>query len=190
MNAVEIQEALQTFLRDAYPAIDIRVEPWPEDRSRWAVYFRDEKFAVLYPQQRFHYLSHLIPAEFRERELTNSVWFELAPGETPADLVYPDEELVRDITEPVMNILRKSGFFGALDEAFTRAEQPATCSGDFRVAKSILPSKGFSDDEHFDIFHVLMAQGGYCDCEILYNVAPHSELARRYWRNRPQGPHS
>ena len=71
-----------------------------------------------------------------------------------------------------------------LDEAFTRAENPAICWGDFRVAKSILPTKGFFESEYFEVFSVLMAQGGYCDCEILYNVAESTEYARRYWANR------
>ena len=188
MNAREIQEAIRAFVRDSYPSMDVRVEPWPEDPTRLAVYFCDEKFALLYPQQRFHYLAHLIPREFQERELVNSVWFELAPGESPADLVYPDEQIIGDITEPVMAILEKTDFFGALDEAFTRAENPAICWGDFRVARSILPSKGIFESEYFDVFHVLMARGGYCDCEILYNVVPGSALARRYWHQGPNDP--
>jgi hypothetical protein len=60
--------------------------------------------------------------------------------------------------------------------------------GDFRVAKSILATKGFFESEYFDVFSVLMAQGGYCDCEIFYNVAESSEFARRYWANRQSTP--
>ena len=41
---------------------------------------------------------------------------------------------------------------------------------------------GLKDDDFFDIFHVLMAQGGFCDCEILYNVAPESRLRQQHWR--------
>jgi hypothetical protein len=116
--------------------------------------------------------------------LSNSVWFELAPGESPGDLVYSDEELIADITEPIMAILNKTSFFATLDEAFTRPENPAVCEGDFRIAKSILPTNGFFESEYFEVFSVLMAQGGYCDCEILYNVAHGSEFARRFWANR------
>jgi hypothetical protein len=36
---------------------------------------------------------------------------------------------------------------------------------------------------------VSMVRGGYRDCEILYNVAPGSELAKRYWQQRRGGPH-
>ena len=184
MTPQQIQEALERFIHPSYPDMEIRVEPWAEDPSRLAIYFVETKFALLYPQQRWHYLHHLIPAEFQDQYLSNSVWFELAPGESPGDLVYSDEELVAEITGPIMAILNKTTFFATLDEAFTRAEEPAICWGDFRVAKSILPIKGFFESEYFEVFSVLMAQGGYCDCEILYNVAEGSEYARRYWANR------
>jgi hypothetical protein len=36
--------------------IEVRVEPWPGDRSRRAAYFTDARFASLYPAQRYHYL--------------------------------------------------------------------------------------------------------------------------------------
>ena len=189
MTPRQIQEALATLIHSSYPDMEICVEPWADDPSRLAVYFLETKFALLYPQQRWHYLYHLIPAEFQDRYLSTSVWFELAPGESPDDLVYPDEEVIADITEPIMTILNKTNFFATLDEAFTRAENPAVCWGDFRVAKSILPTKGFFESEYFDVFSVLMAQGGYCDCEILVNVAEGSEFARRYWANRQTPSH-
>jgi hypothetical protein len=188
MTPRQIQKALSTFIHTSYPDKEIRVEPWADDPARLAVYFMEPKFAVLYPQQRWHYLHHLIPAEFQDRYLSTSVWFELAPGESPSDLVYSDDEGVAAITEPIMTILNKTSFFTTLDEAFTCSEKPAVCWGDFRVAKSILPTKGIFESEFFDVFSVLMAQGSYCDCEILYNVADGSEFARRYWTNRGSHP--
>ena len=188
MTPQQIQEALASFIHPSYPEMEIRVEAWTADPSRLAIYFRETKFALLYPQQRWHYLNHLIPAEFHDSYLSSSVWFELAPGEQPSDLVYSDEELVANITEPIMSILNTTGFFATLDEQFTRPEDPAVCWGDFRVAKSILSTKGFIESEYFDVFSVLMAQGVYCDCEILYNVAEGSEFARRYSANRQAHP--
>lgn len=189
MSHRDVEESIRRLVSVAYPDIEVRVEPWSEDPARLAVTFRAAKFALLYPQQRYHYLSHLIPPDFIERQLANSVWFELAPGETPADLVYPDDEVIAEIAPMVRPILERSGFFAALDEVFTREIDPAVCWGDYRVSKAILPAKGFVEAEHFDVFHVLMAQGGYCDCEILYNVTPESELAKRYWQQRRGGPH-
>jgi len=195
---VEIAADIRGFTSAAYPDMEIRVEPDLEDPSRTAIYFTESKFALIYPTQRFHYLSHLIPAEYQEQHLQNTAWFELAPGETPADLVYPDDELVRNITPDVMRILRKTGFFELLDNQFSPldpAAPRAQCWGDYRVSRGILPTRGFSEDEFFDVFHVLMAQGGFCDCEILHNACEESRLKAEYWKARAQGhqprdPHS
>ena len=35
-----------------------------------------------------------------------------------------------------------------------------------------------------DVFHVVMGQGAFCDCEILYNAAPESLLKSQYWQRR------
>jgi hypothetical protein len=153
--------------------MEIRVELWEQDRSRIAIYFTDPKFALIYPLQRYHYLTHLIPGPYQEAHLATSIWFELAPGEKPEDLRYPDEELIEDITADVMKCARAAKVFEALDDVLCPIEKSAdrqSCYGDFRHAKKILLSRGFAEDELFDVFHVLMAKGGFCDCEILYNV--------------------
>ena len=186
----QILRDLKEFLLTSYPEIEVRVEPFWLDPSRTAIFFIEQKFAFIYPEQRSHYLTHLIPAEYQERHLQNTVWFELAPGEKPEELVYPDDDVIASITPDVMQCLRKTRFFEALDDRLCPSddEQPLeACYGDYRVSKAILPSKGFSEDEYFDIFHVLMAQGGFCDCEILYNVAERSRLGADYWRARGEG---
>jgi hypothetical protein len=188
---------LKAIVQHAYPDMQIRAEPWPDDTSRTAIYFVEAKFAVLYPAQRFHYLQHLIPADFYESRLANSVWFELAPGEEPGSLEYPDEDMIKDITSDVMRCVNRSGFVQALDNAFSPRlplKPRAKCYGDFRLSKALLPKHRFKPEEFSDVFHVLMAQGGYCDCEILYNVAPESRLKAEYWKARaagrkPRDPH-
>ena len=169
----QIQHDLNEFLSTSYPEIQVRVEPFWLDPSRTALFFVEQKFSLIYPQQRFHYLTHLIPFEYQEKYLENTVWFELAPGENPEELEYPDDELIASIMPDVMQCLQKTRFFETLDDHIyppDAAHPRQACYGDYRVSKSILPSKGFNEDEYFDIFHVLMAQGGFCDCEILYNV--------------------
>jgi hypothetical protein len=190
----QIHRDLKGFLAAAYPDILIRVEGWKENPSRTAIFFTEAKFKDLYPLQRYHYISHLIPADYQEKELENSVWFELAPGEDPASLSFPDDELIREITPIVMRCLNGSGFFQALDDAFcpSLSEAPRQCCyGDYRAAKPLLLQKGFRDEELFDVFHVLMRRGGYCDCEILYNVVETSRFRAEYWHNRAGGtaPH-
>ena len=189
-TAKEIVDDLRGFITPSYPDIDIRAQPWEQDSNRLAVYFTDAKFSLIYPYQRWHYLTHLIPADYQEQHLSTSVWFELAPGETPQDLQYPDEQLIEDITPDVMRILHKTGFFNRLDDVMcpggTNLER-AQCWGDFRNSKPILQKCGITENELFDVFHVLMLQGGFCDCEILYNVIEENRLKAEYWIARSQG---
>lgn len=190
MTAPDLVQALHGFLDHAYPGIEIRIEADAEDPSRTAVSFRHERFSTLYPQQRYHYLIHLVPQDFIDQHLAGTVWLELAPGESPQDLRYPDPDLIEEIAPDVLLVLQRSGFLRALDLAFCPRlpfVRPARCHGDFRVSKSLLPKHGFKPDEFFDVFHVLMARGGYCDCEILYNAVEQSRLKERYWKARARG---
>jgi len=175
----------------------IKVEPFAPDPTKTAIYFVEEKFRLLYPAQRYHYISHLIPREFYEQYLTDTVWFEMAPGEKPEELEYPDEEMVSEITPNVMAILQRADFFKSLDDIFWPTgfyKKKGVCYGDFRTSKEVLLKCGFKQEEYSDIFHVLMMQGGFCDCEILFNVAEESRLKAQYWKARaknlkPHDPH-
>jgi hypothetical protein len=197
MDLGQLETEVLAFVRRGYPNIQVRVEPWADDPKRPAVYFTEAQFAALYPAQRYHYLRHLIPADYYDRHLTQSEWFELAPGERPEDLQYPDGELIEDITPDVMRALARAKVFEALDDALCPADgshprQP--CHGDFRHTRAALLARRFREDELFDVFHVLMARGGFCDCEILYNAGEESRLKAEYWRARaeeiePYDPH-
>jgi hypothetical protein len=181
---------LRRFITPAYPAMDICVMPWDRDPTRMAIYFTDPKFALIYPHQRWHYLTHLIPADYQKTHLENSVWFELAPGEKPENLRYPDQELIDSITPDVMKCLQGARFFELLDDGMCPKDadrERAQCWGDYRNSRPILLSRGFKEDELFDVFHVLMRQGGFCDCEILYNAVEQSQLKTEYWIARSEG---
>ncbi len=181
---------LKRFLAPSYPAVDIHAAPWDRDPTRLALFFTDPAFAPLYPYQRWHYLTHLIPTDYYERHLASTVWFELAPGEKPEDLRYPDEELIDAITPAVMKCLAGARFFESLDDALcpqAPAAERSRCRGDFRGARPVLLKCGFKEEELFDVFHVLMRQGGFCDCEILYNVVEQSRLKAEYWTARAAG---
>jgi hypothetical protein len=187
MNNIELAQQIKSYLISSYPKIEVKVEPLQNDPKQLAVYFIEDKFSLIYPMQRYHYLIHLLPKEFVSEKLENTIWFELAPNETPGDLEFPDEELIQDITPDVMHCLNKTNFFEALDDLLSPTApelEPKLCYGDYRHSKGILPKKGFFEKEYFDIFHVLMAQGGYCDCEILFNIANESRFAAEYWKNR------
>jgi hypothetical protein len=185
-----IAKELRTFLRKDYPNIEVSVKPCDDDSSRLEVYFLEPKFASLYPWQRHHYISNLIPSEFYERHLLKTYWFALAPGESPSDLQSPGEELIDEITPDVMKCVERSGFMLVLDDAFcpvAPSSPGAACLGDFRVAKEVLLKCRFTPDEFSDVLHVLMAKGAFCDCEILYNIAEHSRYREAYWKKRAEG---
>lgn len=184
---VKIESAIRGFVRASYPDMIVRAEHWAKDPSRIALFFIDERFRTLYPRQRYHYLVNLIPKDYYDSTLADSVWFELTPDERP-EMVEddPDEELIASITPDVIRALKEKGFFAALDEMFCHngAAEPQTCLGDFRYAKQALRLCGLEESDWSDVFHVLMGQGAFCDCEILYNAATESRLKTQYWQRR------
>jgi hypothetical protein len=180
----QLETELLSLLRTAYPAIEVRIAPWDQDRTRVAIRFVEPSFAGLYVQERYHRLVHLIPRSFFDQELTNTVWFELAPGERAEELRYPDEELIREITPAVLGVLAQRHAFEGLDDLLCPADPravPSTCAGGFQHMRRILAERGFSEDDLFDILHVLMEQGAFCDCEILTNVERTSRFGTRSW---------
>jgi len=195
MNPTQLRLELLRFTRGAFPDIDIQVVPWADDPKRLAISFVEPRFSALYPAQRYHCLTHLIPQEFFDEHLTDTIWLELAPGEKPEDLRYPDDELIRDITPDVMKVVANA--IEDLDDLMCPASPDvprAACFGDYRHSRRVFLAKGFEEEDLFDVFHVLMARGGFCDCEILYNAADSSRLKAEYWRARaenrePYDPH-
>jgi len=187
MTNEQISIKLKEFLHDSYPNMRIEVKQCEEDNSRISVSFTEEKFKLLYPEQRCHYIRHLIPNSFFEKFLSNSVWFELAPGEDKKKLRYLDEEYIKDSAPFITEALEKIKFFKKLDNQmlpinpFKKAKK---CHGDFAITKTILIKNNFNKNEIFDICHMLISKGGYCDCEVLYNVAEESRYRKKYWKNR------
>ena len=181
MTIDDLQNKLYAFTQSSYPDIKIEVRD-NADKTR-SIFFTTDKFKYLYPKQRYHYLCHLIPVDFYKENLETAAWFELAPGENTDDLDYHDDETIDEIKETILSVLNdKTDFVSFLDNEFTGNGEK--CFGDFRHSKKILTDKGFSDTDQFDIFHVLMKEGAFCDCEILYNVFKESEYSKRYWRNK------
>jgi hypothetical protein len=176
---------LQERLRSEFPNIAVRLKRWEKDPSRAAIYFIDPHFIRLYPLQRYHHLSHLLPDEYMERlGLANAVWFELAPEEQLNEIEHPDEALIREITPDVLAALKRTEYYQALDDVLcpTSNQTAKVCEGDFAISKSLLLSRGFSDSDLDDVFNVLMLHGAFCDCEILYNIAEESRLKSQHWK--------
>jgi Protein of unknown function (DUF2695) len=101
-----------------------------------------------------------------------------------------DSDLISSITPDVMTCLRRSLFFERLDDLLSPEEAAhlrEVCAGNYELSKRVLEASGFDSDDWQDIFNVLRAQGGCCDCEILYNVAESSRLKSDYWKSRADG---
>ena len=185
MHPDDLRAELLRHLRGRFSAIEVELAPWDKDPARLAIRFVERSFAGLYVQQRYHRLAHLIPREFLDQELANTIWFELAPGERVEELRHPDEDLIRDITPAVLGVLAQKHAFDGLDDLLAPADPQAVrskCAGDFQHMRRILAERGFGDDDMFDILHVLMEQGAFCDCEILLNASPATRFKQRAWR--------
>jgi Protein of unknown function (DUF2695) len=190
MTHDELAAAIKSQLVAAeFPETQVKVETWKEDPSRTAVYFTSESFANLYPEQRAHWVVQALPNDFLQQHLSGSLWFELAPGERPEDLLYPDAEVIEEIEPDVLKILQDIGYFTALDDAMApqnASVQREECRGDFRITKRLLAARGLKQegevDMVFDACHVLMHKGAYCDCEVLYKVYPESRLGTKTWQ--------
>jgi len=188
MESEKIRADLLGFLQRVYPRIDVRVGPSRHDPARLEIQFIEESFRGLYPKQRYHSLVHLIPSSYYDAHLANTLWVELAPGESEVDAL--DEATISSITPDVMACLSAKSFFESLDDLLSPvANQPdgKQCVGDFGNSKLLLSKLGFADSDFANIFEVLMSQGAFCDCEILYNVAESSRLKADYWRARVKG---
>ena len=101
-----------------------------------------------------------------------------------------DEELTASITPEVMRVLGGLSFFEKLDDALSPEDSmaaPARCDATYELSEAILRASDIDASDFPDIFCVLKAQGGGCDCEILYNVSESNRLKQRYWMERAKG---
>jgi hypothetical protein len=108
-----------------------------------------------------------------------------------------DDDLISSIAPDVMRCLGECNFFEKLDSLLSPEDLStpcAICDGTYKLSESILAAR-FERDDLDDIFAVLQSKGGFCDCEVLYNVAETSRLKAKYWRSQASGesplnPHS
>ena len=102
----------------------------------------------------------------------------------------PDKKLVESIAPYVMKKLASVGFFEKLDDKLCppeNADASGPCQGRYEISEPLLRSLGFDDEERNEIFQVLQSKGGFCDCEILYNVVETNRLKAKYWKSRAAG---
>ncbi len=98
-----------------------------------------------------------------------------------------DQELGDDIAPDVLRVLNNRRFFEALEIAvFPGGDSgPRQCEHSFVRTEALLIRLGFSEDEREDILVVFKSHGGFCDCEVLYNVDDREDSPKsRYWRTK------
>jgi hypothetical protein len=101
-----------------------------------------------------------------------------------------DDELIASIAPDVMKCLVDSGFFDKLDDLLCSDDDSCrheNCRRDYNLSEAVLRASEFDGAARADIFEVLRSKGGFCDCEILYNVVESSRLKTKYWRSRADG---
>jgi hypothetical protein len=134
--------------------------------NRMCATFRWKGFAGLLPEERFHRLTTVIPAEFRNTRMKGFVWLELAPGEEVDQvLAMPRSEDVAPREKAIRQRLTKAGFFDALQEALGDSPQEE-CDGDFARTLSVLKQKKWSSEDITDAKLVFIRGGVYCDCQV------------------------
>lgn len=162
---------LAAMLQQQFPGIEVGVE----HSARWnrmCVTFRWQGFSDLLPEERFHRLASVIPAEFRDNQLSGFVWLEMAPDETvDAFLKLPrSEDLARE--EPSIYAgLIDVVFFDRLDSSLGN-DPGKTCPGDFSNTSSVLSAAGYSVAKITKAKCVFIRHGVYCDCQVLQSVRP------------------
>jgi len=101
-----------------------------------------------------------------------------------------DHDFISSIASDVMTCLVRAGYFEKLDNVLSPKDSSSTpriCDQTYKLSESILLASGFEQKDLDDIYAVLQSKGGYCDCEVLYNVAETSRLKANYWRSRAAG---
>jgi hypothetical protein len=104
------------------------------------------------------------------------------PTSTPIN-----EELIASITSDVMRYIEKAQLFEKLDDLLCPIDitcQTESCSGDYKLTESLLRDMNLDTTAMEEVFDVLRSQGGFCDCEILYNVSESNRLKTTYWRDK------
>jgi hypothetical protein len=101
-----------------------------------------------------------------------------------------DDELIASISPDVMACLTGQRFFEELDQRLCpneKSDAGEACAGNYAISESILKTLGFDATAITEIFAVLGARGGFCDCEILYSAVEHSRLKAEYWQAKAEG---
>lgn len=166
-----LEAELRAIFTPRFPGITIDVA-YNDRWGRMCVTFRWSGFAGLLPEERFHWLVDVVPAQFRQSHLKGFVWLELAPDETVETyLQLPRSEDVEKRAPAIYGDLFAGGFFETL-EASLGPRPKGKCQGGFSNTEAVLSAEDYSAAKIWDAKLLFIGYGVYCDCQVLETVKP------------------
>jgi hypothetical protein len=173
----DLTRRLAAMIRDAFPEMVVNVSHSPR-WNRPCATFTSSAFEGLLPEERFHRLVGVIPADFREENMAGFVWLELAPGERLEEfLKLPRCEDVAACEKDIYGRLARAGLFESLAEAMG-ASPDSHCAGGFGEMTRLLTAAGLRPDDIRDAKLLMIRHHAYCDCQIL--LTARDRLAQRF----------
>ena len=96
------------------------------------------------------------------------------------------DEFVESIAPDVLACLDRDGFFRKLEQKVW-PDGPKVCDNTFANTLALTAAGGYGSEEQEDILDVVRSKGGFCDCEVMLNVAPNCEARERHWKKVSAG---
>lgn len=172
----KLEADLLSMLGD-FPGLSIDVSRSPRWK-RMCVTFIWDGFDGLLPEERFHRLVNVIPADFCNTRLAGFVWLELTSNETVETfLKLPRSEDIGNHELEIDASLRRVGFFELLRDSMG-SQLRRSCPGDFSLSAKIMSTVNFTTRQVTDAKLLFIHYGAYCDCQVLQSVNP--TVAKRH----------
>ena len=168
----KVQRQLETYLSEHLGDVKVQVGENIHYRGTNVV-ITCAQFAGWLPEQRFHHVVLAIPPDCYDRHLRRGiVWFELAPGETPQQYMgMPRSEDIAAEAPAIAVMLQKKGFAGRMLALLGPHPEDASTTH-FAATRQVLAECKLTNAEIEKACLYLIAEGAYCDMQVLMDVLP------------------
>ena len=94
------------------------------------------------------------------------------------------DETIESIAPYVLGCLEQRDFFSELEKFVWPggAEGPRSCDHSYEHTLAILGTYDWPEEDYPEVLLVMQSRGGFCDCEIMLNVAPACVFREQYWK--------
>ncbi len=167
-----VQRHLQDCLENVFD--DVMVQIGDDIHYRGTnIVVTSRVFEGLLPEQRYHHVVRAVPKDYYEKHLQSGVvWFELAPGETGADLMkMPRASDIAPEQDAIRKQLVEIGFSERFEAAIESGAGPASITH-FKITRKTLAAAGLDDTHITRACLFMILRGAYCDAHILADVLP------------------